>query len=83
MATALLTERQRALLSAAAKALEDGRATPDNELLVEHEVSLDEAYVLARHLAVGARMLVHAAEETGDEMSLVRSVGMDRIVRVL
>ncbi len=78
----MLTARQCELLTAAAQALRDGRAAPDEALLIEHGVTLDEAYNLSDHLALGAEMLLQAATDT-TAGGLVRSVGIARVAEAL
>jgi hypothetical protein len=80
--TAVLTARGARLLESAIAGLKQGRAMPDHEFLVEHDVTLDEAYTLAERLALGARMLLQADAEAA-EGGLVGTVGMDRIVRAV
>lgn len=79
----VLSKRQCELLQAASAALEDYRAAPSHDLLVDHAVSIDEAHLLSEQMALAIQMLLQVNEETASESGLVRQVGMDRFVRAL
>lgn len=75
----VISARGTKLLEAAIAGLRDGRAMPDHEFIVEHDVTLDEAYSVAERLALGARMLLQANAEAA-QGGLPGQVGMGRIV---
>lgn len=71
--------RSTDLLLAAAEWLDDGRAPLTHEFLVEHDVTIDEAYALAEHLAIGARMFMQVQDELR-QGGLAATVGGTRLV---
>lgn len=78
----MLSDREKALVKAAIGELMEGRHVPSHEFLCDNDVTLDEAYTLAEHLALGATMLIQASDQTR-EGGLAGQVGMDRIVQGL
>ena len=79
----ILTNRQCELVRAAMEDLKNGRHAPSHELLVEHDVTMDEALTLLENLALGAAMLLEVVRETGSSLALERDVGMDRFARAI
>lgn len=70
------------LLREAAKWLDEGRDPLHESFLIEHNVTLDEAYDLAEHLAIGARLYLHEVQQLGLG-GLHAQIAGDRIVRAM
>jgi hypothetical protein len=64
------------LLRKAAEALNDGRDPLTNPFLSEHDVTLDECYDLASHLALGARIVAAGLANPRSEAGAVVLMAM-------
>jgi hypothetical protein len=53
------------LLRLAAEALDEGTDPFNTAFLIEHEVTFDQCMALSRQLALGARIVARAFEQTG------------------
>lgn len=70
--------RSADILRAAADALESGTDPFAGAFLREHEVTLDECYDLAGHLALGAQLLAWAIENPREAVAVAQG-GTDRL----